>query len=240
MVALGDPGVLDDAGDVLRRDGVCEQRGRGRRDDGRWDDARRGLRGVRAARRCTGARRCSTRAASTSASSPTSRTSTSALRLRLAGWRCAYEPRAVARHAGGGSSERLARPVGRWAARNTLLLRAQGTSRRAGCRCVALPPAVVARTRRRGAARLRAHLRGLLRGAAAAAGDAARARRLAHEAGARSRTPCRGGRGAARGPAGTRGPGSDAAGALARALGDGSSLCGVHDPAGRSSRTTRG
>ena len=36
--ALGDPDVLDDCGDVLRRDGVCEQRGRGRRDDGRWDE----------------------------------------------------------------------------------------------------------------------------------------------------------------------------------------------------------
>src|SRR4051795_10971532 len=37
MVSLRDPSVLDDCGDVLRRDGVCEQRGRGRRDDGRWD-----------------------------------------------------------------------------------------------------------------------------------------------------------------------------------------------------------
>src|SRR4051794_1267507 len=37
MVSLRDSGVLDDCGDVLRRDGVCEQRGHGRRDDGRWD-----------------------------------------------------------------------------------------------------------------------------------------------------------------------------------------------------------
>jgi GT2 family glycosyltransferase len=43
------------------------------------------------------------------------------LRLRLAGWRCAYEP-AVARHASGGSSWQLAQPVGGWAERNTLLL----------------------------------------------------------------------------------------------------------------------
>jgi len=44
------------------------------------------------------------------------------LRLRLAGWRCAWEPRAVARHAGGGSSDQLERPVATWAYRNTLLL----------------------------------------------------------------------------------------------------------------------
>src|SRR4051794_8543675 len=37
MVRLGDESTLDDCGDVLRRDGVCEQRGHGRRDDGRWD-----------------------------------------------------------------------------------------------------------------------------------------------------------------------------------------------------------
>ena len=43
------------------------------------------------------------------------------LRLRLAGWRAAYVP-AVARHAGGGSSHQLRRPVGGWVARNTLLL----------------------------------------------------------------------------------------------------------------------
>jgi len=38
MVDLADPGRLDDAGDVLRRDGVCEQRGRFRRDDGAFDE----------------------------------------------------------------------------------------------------------------------------------------------------------------------------------------------------------
>src|SRR5690242_11568878 len=30
MVSLRDPALLDDCGDVLRRDGVCEQRGHGR------------------------------------------------------------------------------------------------------------------------------------------------------------------------------------------------------------------
>ena len=38
MVLLGSADVLDDCGDVLRRDGVCEQRGHGRADDGRWDE----------------------------------------------------------------------------------------------------------------------------------------------------------------------------------------------------------
>ena len=37
MVGMDDAGLIDDAGDILRRDGVCEQRGHGRRDDGRWD-----------------------------------------------------------------------------------------------------------------------------------------------------------------------------------------------------------
>ena len=39
MLSLEDPGIVYDAGDVLRRDGVCEQRGRFGVDDGRWDDA---------------------------------------------------------------------------------------------------------------------------------------------------------------------------------------------------------
>jgi hypothetical protein len=47
-----------------------------------------------------------------------------ALRLRLAGWRCRYEP-AVARHAGEGSSVRLSRPLHFWVERNTLLLLAK-------------------------------------------------------------------------------------------------------------------
>jgi GT2 family glycosyltransferase len=44
-----------------------------------------------------------------------------ALRLRLAGWGCRYEP-AVARHAGEGSSVRLSKPLQFWVERNTLLL----------------------------------------------------------------------------------------------------------------------
>jgi GT2 family glycosyltransferase len=45
-----------------------------------------------------------------------------ALRLRLAGWTCRWEPRAVARHAGGGSSAGLHPGPEAWVARNTLLL----------------------------------------------------------------------------------------------------------------------
>ena len=44
-----------------------------------------------------------------------------ALRLRLAGWTCIYEP-AVALHAGEGSGGPPERPVGAWAERNTLLM----------------------------------------------------------------------------------------------------------------------
>jgi GT2 family glycosyltransferase len=44
-----------------------------------------------------------------------------ALRLRLAGWTCVYEP-VVALHAGEGSGGPPERPVQAWAERNTLLL----------------------------------------------------------------------------------------------------------------------
>jgi GT2 family glycosyltransferase len=47
------------------------------------------------------------------------------LRLRLAGWGCRWEPRAVARHAGGGSSAALPHGPGAWVERNTLLLLAR-------------------------------------------------------------------------------------------------------------------
>ena len=38
LLDLDDPGVLYSAGDVLRRDGVCEQRGRFERDRGAYDE----------------------------------------------------------------------------------------------------------------------------------------------------------------------------------------------------------
>jgi GT2 family glycosyltransferase len=120
MVDLADPGRLDDAGDVLRRDGVCEQRGRFRVDDGTFDEAGE----VFGA--CAGAalyRRdafCAVGGFDERFFSYLEDVDL-ALRLRLAGWKCLYVP-AVARHAGGGSSHQLAAPVGFWVARNTLLL----------------------------------------------------------------------------------------------------------------------
>jgi hypothetical protein len=121
MVRLGDERTLDDCGDVLRRDGVCEQRGHGRRDDGRWD-APGEVFGA-----CGGAalyRRSAVREAGAFDERFFSYVEDVdlALRLQLAGWRCAYEPRAVARHAGGGSSDALSKPVAYWTARNTVLL----------------------------------------------------------------------------------------------------------------------
>lgn len=120
MVDLADPGVLYDAGDILRRDGVCEQRGRFRADDGRFDVPG----DVFAA--CAGAalyRRDAVLAAGGFDERFFSYLEDVdlGLRLRLAGWGCRYEP-AVARHAGGGSAGQLARPVPGWVARNTLLL----------------------------------------------------------------------------------------------------------------------
>jgi GT2 family glycosyltransferase len=120
MVDLDDPRRIYDAGDVLRRDGVCEQRGRFGLDDGRHD--RPGE--VFAA--CAGAA-LYRRAAVLAAGGFDERFFSYledvdlGLRLRLAGWRCAYEP-VVARHAGGGSSWQLQRSVGTWVERNTLLM----------------------------------------------------------------------------------------------------------------------
>jgi len=121
MVRLADGAVLDDCGDVLRRDGVCEQRGHGRIDDGRWD-APGQVFGA-----CGGAalyRRSAVREAGAFDERFFSYLEDVdlALRLRLGGWQCAYEPRAIARHAGGGSSEQLSKPVTYWTARNTVLL----------------------------------------------------------------------------------------------------------------------
>ncbi len=120
MVLMEPAGVLDDCGDVLRRDGVAEQRGHGRADDGRWDapgevfSACAGAAGYR-------------RAALLEVGGFDEKLFAYledvdlGLRLRMAGWRCAYEP-AVARHGRHGSSGELARPVDAWVARNTLLV----------------------------------------------------------------------------------------------------------------------
>jgi GT2 family glycosyltransferase len=120
MVSLADPGTLDDCGDVLRRDGVCEQRGHGRPDDGRHDAPGE----VFAA--CAGAavyRRAAVVALGGFDESFHAYLEDVdlGLRLRLAGWRCAYEP-VVAHHAGGGSAAAMAHPARRMVARNTILL----------------------------------------------------------------------------------------------------------------------
>ena len=117
LVDLADPAVLYSAGDVLRRDGVAEQRGRFERDTGAYDAPG----DVFSA--CAGAA-LYRRAAFDAVGGFDERLGMYledvelGLRLRLAGWGCAWEPRAVARHAGGGSSG----GPGALIERNTLLL----------------------------------------------------------------------------------------------------------------------
>jgi GT2 family glycosyltransferase len=157
LVALDDPSLLDDTGDFLRRDGVCEQRGRGRRDDGRWDAPGE----VFAA--CAGAalyRRSAVLAVGGFDERLFSYLEDVelGLRLRLAGWRAVYEP-VVARHAGGGSSHQLERPVGGWVARNTLLLVAKAFPARWLAPVLYRQAAWLVAAARAGA--LRAHLGGL-------------------------------------------------------------------------------
>jgi GT2 family glycosyltransferase len=120
MLDLQNPEQVYDAGDVLRRDGACEQRGRFGRDDGSF-----GVGGdVFGA--CAGAA-LYRRDALLALGGFDERYFAYledvdlALRLRLAGWRCRYEP-AVALHAGGGSSHQLSPGHLYLVQRNTLLL----------------------------------------------------------------------------------------------------------------------
>jgi GT2 family glycosyltransferase len=120
LVELSDPTLLYDAGDVLRRDGACEQRGRFLPDDGRWD-APGEVFGA-----CAGAalyRRDAVLAVGGFDERYFAYLEDVdlALRLRLAGWRCRYEP-AVALHAGEGSSGQLPGGHHHYVVRNTLLL----------------------------------------------------------------------------------------------------------------------
>jgi GT2 family glycosyltransferase len=121
LVDLDDPSLLYDAGDVLRRDGVCEQRGRFERDRGDYDAPGEVFSACAAAALYR-------RSAVLAAGGFEERFGTYledvdlGLRLRLAGWSCRWEPRAVARHAGEGSSAALPHGAGAWVERNTLLL----------------------------------------------------------------------------------------------------------------------
>jgi GT2 family glycosyltransferase len=123
MVDMVDPGHLYDTGDLLRRDGACEQRGRFTRDDGRYDTPGE----VFAA--CAGAA-LYRRSAVDEVGGFEERfflyleDVELGLRLRLAGWSCLYEP-VTARHAGAGSDSVPVRSVEGWVERNTLLLAAR-------------------------------------------------------------------------------------------------------------------
>jgi hypothetical protein len=120
MLQLADTATIYDAGDVLRRDGACEQRGRFMVDDGRWDE------GGEVFGACAGAA-LYRRSAVVGVGGFDNRYFAYledvdlALRLRLAGWRCRYEP-AVAFHAGEGSSKRLPGGHHFLVTRNTVLL----------------------------------------------------------------------------------------------------------------------
>jgi GT2 family glycosyltransferase len=105
MLSSAEPNVLYDAGDILRRDGACEQRGRFMSDDGAYDEPGE----VFGA--CAGAA-LYRRDAVLAVGGFDERLFAYledvdlALRLRLAGWTCGYEP-AVCWHAGEGSSGQL-------------------------------------------------------------------------------------------------------------------------------------
>jgi len=120
MLSLDDPARVYDAGDLLRRDGACEQRGRFMRDDGRWD-APGEVFGA-----CAGAA-LYRRSAVLAVGGFDERYFAYledidlALALRLAGWTCRYEP-AVALHAGEGSSHGLRGGHQFLVTRNTVVL----------------------------------------------------------------------------------------------------------------------
>jgi hypothetical protein len=164
MVELADPQRIYDAGDVLRRDGACEQRGRFCRDDGSFG-APGEVFGA-----CAGAA-LYRRGAVLAAGAFDERYFAYledvdlALALRLAGWRCRYEP-VIARHAGEGSSSQLPGGHSRLVARNTVLLVAKWFPAR-WLPFVAYRQAAWAwHAARKG--RLRDHLRGLAAGVALA------------------------------------------------------------------------
>jgi GT2 family glycosyltransferase len=120
MADMAYPGLLYDTGDLLRRDGGCEQRGRFNADDGRYD------RPGHVFSACAGAA-LYRRAAVEQVGGFEERfflyleDVELGLRLRLAGWDCRYEP-VAALHVGESSDVVPVRSVAGWAERNTLLL----------------------------------------------------------------------------------------------------------------------
>ncbi len=100
------PRPIYDAGDILRRDGACEQRGRFMRDDGRWEQPGEVF-GACAGAALYRRSRVLELGGFDERYFAYLEDVDLALRLRCAGWRCRYEP-AVALHAGEGSSHRLA------------------------------------------------------------------------------------------------------------------------------------
>jgi hypothetical protein len=120
MRQFGSERLLYDTGDILRRDGACEQRGRFGRDIGQYEQAGE----VFGA--CAGAA-LYRREALTAVGGFDERFFAYledvdlALRLRLAGWTCRYEP-VLALHLGEGSSHQLPGAHHLLVARNTLLL----------------------------------------------------------------------------------------------------------------------
>jgi GT2 family glycosyltransferase len=120
MRQVGSERLLYDAGDILRRDGACEQRGRFGRDVGQFDEPGE----VFGA--CAGAalyRGDALRAvgAFDERFFAYLEDVDLALRLRLAGWGCRYEP-VLAHHVGEGSSHQLSSAHHYLVERNTLLL----------------------------------------------------------------------------------------------------------------------
>jgi GT2 family glycosyltransferase len=120
MLQMGDEGCLYNAGDILRRDGACEQRGRFLPDNGSYDEP------MDMFAACAGAALYRREAVLAVGGFDERFFSYMedvdlGMRLRLAGWRCMYEP-VVAVHAGAGSSWQLNPRLEYWVERNTLLL----------------------------------------------------------------------------------------------------------------------
>jgi GT2 family glycosyltransferase len=120
MLSLADRTVVYDAGDILRRDGACEQRGRFMPDTGQWD-APGSVFGA-----CAGAAVYRRRAVLGLGGFDERYFAyledvDLSLRLALAGWHCRYEP-AVALHAGEASSKQLRGGHHFLVTRNTIVL----------------------------------------------------------------------------------------------------------------------